>query len=72
MKRPMQVRADYMALTQRSGREWAHLVCNEGTRTTQRLRGDVHAPEEGYSDGTDGKFIFFRRAPKRGSGTHSE
>ena len=37
------------------------------TRTTLRRRGDVHAPEEGHSAGADGKFIFFRRAWKRGS-----
>ncbi len=32
-----------------------------------RRRGDAHAPEEVYLTGAGGKFIFFRRAWKRGS-----
>ena len=42
-------------------------MCNERTRTTLRLRGNVHAPEEGYSANAGGKFILRRRAWKRGS-----
>ena len=48
MERPTQIRADYTGFTRRSGKEWAHLVCNE-IRTTLRLLGEVHAPEEVYS-----------------------
>ena len=36
-----------MASTRSSGREWAHLVCNERTRTTLRLRGDVQRAGDG-------------------------